>query len=370
MSRRVGEEVVQDLNDAPPVGHHPGQVRRQVDADGLPAAAAQEGVPRPVHQAGYLRRLRSDRQRARLDTSRIQQVADQADHVVGLIVDDPVELAHLGRVQLRRGAQQRGGRALDGGQRGAQLVAHHAQELGLQSLQLVQRRQVLHGGDHRCDHTVCGTNRRGVDQYPDAAAVGDRQHDLLGSHGRRLAQLLRQAKLVKGDLPPIGEPARHRLQQSLPGLARRAHAVNDPPRLLIERHRYCGPGVEDHDAHRSSLDQGLQVGPSLPFVLVRARVGDRQRRLRREQHEDFFVLTRELLHALLVAEKEVADVLAPVTHRRCLHRLSLVSRRPINRATGRRRAGPAVASSPEGLAGARRAAARRASRRVAGARRA
>ena len=145
--------------------------------------------------------------------------------------------------------------------------------------------------------------------------VGNRQHDLLGAHGRRLAQLLRQAKLVEGDLLSIGEPAPHRLQQSLPGLARRAHGVDNPPRLLIERHRYCGPGVEDHDAHRRSLDQGLQIGPGPLLVPVRARVGDRRRRLRRKQYEDLFVLARELLTAFLCAEEEVADVLAPVTHR-------------------------------------------------------
>ena len=157
--------------------------------------------------------------------------------------------------------------------------------------------------------TVRRADRRGVDQHPHAAAVGDRQHDLLGAHGRRLAQLPCEARLVEGDLPPIGEPARQRLQQSLPGLARRAHGVDNPSRLLIERHRFRGPGVVDHDAHRRGLDQGLQVGPGPPLVAVRARVGDRRRRLRREQDEDLLVLGRELLLAFLVAQEEVADSL-------------------------------------------------------------
>ena len=370
MSRRVGQEVVQHLDDAPPVGHHPGQVRRQVDVDGVPAAAAEERVPRPVHQAGHLRRLRRDRQRARLDTPRIQQVADEVDHVVGLLVDDPEELAHLGRVQLRRGAQQRGGRALDGGQRGAQLVAHHAQELGPQPLQLVQRRQVLHGDDHRFDHTVGQADRRGVDQHPDAAAVGNRQHDLFGPHRRGGAQHLRQGNLVKSELAPIGEPARRRLQQVPPGLARQAQAADNSPRLLVERHRFSAPGVEDHDAHGRGFDQGLEVGPGALLVLVRARVGDRRRRLRREQDQDFFVLVRELLPAFLVAEEEVADMLARGDASALPARSSTESRRPRIRATGRRRGSPPAAPLREGPAGARTAATRRASRRVGRARRA
>ena len=50
----VGEEVVEHLHDAPPLGHDPGQVRRQVDEHGVRAAAPQERVSRPVHQRGYL----------------------------------------------------------------------------------------------------------------------------------------------------------------------------------------------------------------------------------------------------------------------------------------------------------------------------
>ena len=99
--RGVGEQVVQDLDDAPPVGHHPGQLRREVDQDGVPGAAAQEGVPRLVHQGGDLGGLGGDRQRARLDAPRIQQGADETLHVIGLPVDDPEELEHLGRVEVR-----------------------------------------------------------------------------------------------------------------------------------------------------------------------------------------------------------------------------------------------------------------------------
>ena len=82
---------------------------------------------------------------ARVDASGVEQVADQAVHVVGLRVDDPEELAHLGRVQDPRGAQHGRRRPLDRGERRAQLVAHHPQEIGPQPLQLLERCQILHG---------------------------------------------------------------------------------------------------------------------------------------------------------------------------------------------------------------------------------
>ena len=81
----LAKRVVQDLDDARGVGHHPGQVSRQVDLDGGPAAAAQERVPGLVHQVGHLRGLGGDRQGAGLDAPRIQQVADQAAHLIGLL---------------------------------------------------------------------------------------------------------------------------------------------------------------------------------------------------------------------------------------------------------------------------------------------
>ena len=54
---------------------------------------------------------------------------------------------------------------------------------------------------------------------------------------------------------------------------------------------------------------------------MRARVGDRCRRLRGEQDQDLLVLGSERLAVLLVGEKEVPEVLAPVVHRRPLQRL-------------------------------------------------
>ena len=150
----VGEEVVQHLHDAPPVGHRARQADGKVHHDAVPTAAADEGIPRPLHQLGQLRGLRRDRERARVDAARIEKVADQAPHVARLRDDDAVELAHLGRVERRRVLQQRRRRAPDGGQRRAQLVAHQAQELRPQPLDLVERRQVLNGDHQRGDGAV------------------------------------------------------------------------------------------------------------------------------------------------------------------------------------------------------------------------
>ena len=139
----VGEQVAQHLDDAQSIRHDPGQVRRQVDVKVVPAPAAQERVPGLVHQDGYVHGSGSYRQVARLDVRHVEQIAYQLAHPVGLRVDDPVELERLGGVQRGGGVQQGGDGAFDRGQRGAQLVAHHAQELGAQPLQLFQRRHVL-----------------------------------------------------------------------------------------------------------------------------------------------------------------------------------------------------------------------------------
>ena len=315
---RVGQEVGQHLDDAAAVGHHPGQIRRQVDLDGVPAFSTQEHVPGLFHQAGHLRRLGADRQRARLDATRIQQIVDQAVHVIGLLIDDAEELLHHGRVRGRRRPQRGGGRALDGGQRNPEFVAHHTQELGPQPLQLLQWSQVLKGDDHGLDRAVLGTDRRGVEQRRDTPAVGDPEDDLLGAYRGSVAQHLRQRKLSRGELLPVAEPAGHDLQQLLRGLTRCAQTFHDSHRLPIERYWLDGLGLHEHHAHRRGLDQDLQVGPSPLLVPVRAGVGDGRRRLRCEQHQGLVVRARELLLSLLPAEKEVADLHAPMTHGRPL----------------------------------------------------
>ena len=250
-----------------------------------------------------------------------EEVADQPAHVIGLLVDDPEELEHLGRVEGRRGAEHGGGRALDGGQRGAQLVAHHAQELGAQPLALVEIGEVLHGHDDRLDAAVVVADRGRVDQDPDAPAVGDGELDLFGADRLGAAQLLGQGEFLEGDLAPVGAPARHDPEQLVDGAVRRAQAADHAPRLAVEPRRTAGADVEDNDAHRGRVDQGLQVGAGALLLPVRPGVGDRRRRLRGEEHQDLFVLARELLSAVLAGEEEVADVRAPVTQRRALQGL-------------------------------------------------
>ena len=80
---------------------------------------------RPANSAGS----GGHRQRAGVDTTHNQQVPDQTAHVVGLLVDELEELGHLGWAYHRRRAEHGGGRALDGGERDAQLVADHGQKL-------------------------------------------------------------------------------------------------------------------------------------------------------------------------------------------------------------------------------------------------
>ena len=68
----VGEQVVEHLHQALPVGHYPGQVGRQVDADGVPPAAAEERPAGLVHQRGDLGGFGRDRQRAGVDTPGVE----------------------------------------------------------------------------------------------------------------------------------------------------------------------------------------------------------------------------------------------------------------------------------------------------------
>ena len=104
LPRGVGEQVAQHLLDALAVGHDARQVRRQVDQHRVAPAAGEEGGARPVDQRRHLGGLGRDRKRAGVDAPGVEQVGDQADHAVGLPVDDADELAGLGRRELPRGA--------------------------------------------------------------------------------------------------------------------------------------------------------------------------------------------------------------------------------------------------------------------------
>ncbi len=284
------------------------------------AAAVEERAPRLLNQFRHLRGHGRDRQRADLDAARIEEVADEAPHPVGLLVDDPEELVQLGRVERRRGGQHRGRRALDGGERRAQLVAHHAQELRAQAVQLLQRSKVLHGDHQRGHRAVLAGDRRRVDQHRDAPPAGRRQQDFLGAHRVGRLHHLGQREPVEGNLAPVAQPAGHVRRQSPGGEVRRAQGVDEPQRLPVGRHRTPGAGVDDHHADRSGLDQRLEVGPRAPLLLVGAGIHDRRRRLRGEQLQHLVVRVGEVGRILLAGQEEVADLHAAAAHGRAVQR--------------------------------------------------
>ena len=167
-------------------------------------------------------------------------------HAVGLLVDDAEELRHLGRSENARGAEHRGGRALDRGQRRSQFVAHHAQELRPHALQLPKRRQVLQGDHHRGERAVRAVDRGGVDERRDAAPIRDREHDLLGPHRLGAGQRLRHRQPVERDLAPVRAPAGDDPEQLLGRLAGAAQALTMrlASRLIETRSPVCASNTE------------------------------------------------------------------------------------------------------------------------------
>ena len=97
----------------------------------------------PFHQVRHRRRPGRDRNRARVDAPRVEEIRDESAHLVRLLEDDAEELAHLGRVEPGRVLHQRHRRSLDRRERCAQLVAHQPQERRTQPLDLVERREIL-----------------------------------------------------------------------------------------------------------------------------------------------------------------------------------------------------------------------------------
>ena len=72
-----------------------------VEHDGVPPAAAGGGAARPLDRLGGLGRPGRDRERAGVDAAGVEQAADEAVHVAGLLDDDAVELANPGGVERR-----------------------------------------------------------------------------------------------------------------------------------------------------------------------------------------------------------------------------------------------------------------------------
>ena len=253
-------------------------------------------------------------ERAGVDPSRIEQVADQPAHAVGLLVDDAEELARLRRAEALWGAQNCRRRPLDGGERRTQLVADHPQELRPHPVDRLERGEILHGDHHRFDRAVLGMDGSRVDQRADAAPVGGREHDLLGAHRLGALQPLGQREAVECDLAPVGEAAGDRLDHLLDRASGYAQHVEEASGLAVEHHRLAAVRIEHHDADRRGLDQSLEVGPGTLLGAVGAGVDDGRRRLAGEQQENLFVFLCEVDPALLVAQKEAAHLGTEMAH--------------------------------------------------------
>ena len=154
-----------------------------------------------------------------------------------------------------------------------------------------------------------------IDQRGDAPAIGNQKLHFLCPQGPYVAELPRQRELPEGDLPPVRQPAGQHLQQLLHRLTRRAQRPDNALRLPVEPQRRAGPGIEHRDADRRGVDKGFEVGARTLLAVVGARVGDGQRCLRGEQNHDLFVFGAELPAAFLLADEEVADMLAAAGQR-------------------------------------------------------
>ena len=155
-------------------------------------------------------------------------------HVVGLLDDQAVILAHLGRVERERCLQQSQRRALDGGERPAQFAVHQVQELGAQPLDLCERPEILNGRHHRGDGSAFVGYRGGVDQRPDAAPVRHREHHLLRLRPLAAARLLRKRELAQGNLAAVRTPDGQHFQDLLRRSVGRAQALRNAAHFAVE----------------------------------------------------------------------------------------------------------------------------------------
>ena len=313
--RSVREQVAEHLHDALRIGQYARQVGREVDQDGISAAAGYERGAGLVDQRSDVRGLGLDGERPRLDASRVEQISDQAPHVVGPAVDDAEELDHLGLGRGRGTVEHGRRRALDRGQRRAQFVAHHPEELRALPLKLLERPEILHRHDHRHHLAVIRADGRCVDERANAPPIRNRQLDLLGAHRPGILELRGQGKLFERVLPPVGKPAGHHLEKLFGGTARRPDLLDDAARLAVERERVAGGGIEDNDPDRRGFDERFEVRARALHLAVCACVCDRRRRLRGEEEKDLLVFGRKRLVVLFVAHEEVPEMLSPVVHR-------------------------------------------------------
>ena len=311
VGRGVGQQVVQDLRDPPPVGPHQRQARSGVDVDAVPVPAAEEGTLGQVDDRRQVGRLGGHRQGSSLDAGHVQQVVDQVSHVVGLVLDEAEELADFGRIQRHRRVPHRGRGALDRCERRPELVAHHRQELAPQPLEILQRRHVLQRGHHRHQLAVLGADRRGVDQGGHGGAVTALDHQFLSLHGLAVADRPHHRQLVVGDLgsvqAPAGEPP-HILRRVACLRRRRA---DDASRLAVGHHHRARTDVHHQHPHRRRVDQSLEVGLGPLLIAVAAGVGDRHRRLCGEHRQGLLVLLGEHRVVVLLTDEDRSHMAVP-----------------------------------------------------------
>ena len=308
MERRVAD----DLHDAPSVGHDQGKVGGELDLELIAAAGVEEAVLGLVHQARDVGRLRGYRERAGLDARHVEEIAHEAAHVLGLVVDDAEELAHLGGVQAAGIVQERAGRALDRGQRYLQLVADHGQELRPQPIQLLERREVLHGDHERHEFALGGVDGGRVHESGDRPAVGNVHDDLLGPDRLRRGECLRHGELLQRELPAVGAVHAHDPQQIGGVLPRLLQRADDALRLAVDRLKVAAACIEHGNPDRGRVDERLQVAAGVLLVAVAAGISDHAGGLGGEGHERLFVLAAELGIGLLLREADGAETLAAV----------------------------------------------------------
>ena len=183
-------------------------------------------------------------------------------------------------------------------------MAHQVEELRALALELVERREILHGHHHREHRAVAGRDRGDVDQRADAPPVGHRDLELLAAHRLGEAQRPRYRAVLEDDLRAPGEAAAHHAEQALKRYAGHAQAPDHPLGLAVDRLRAPARAVEHQHADRRGLDQRLEVRARPLLVAVEPGVGDRAGRGRGEGRE---ALLRILGESLPLRAREEAD---------------------------------------------------------------
>ena len=217
------------------------------------APEAEKVVAGLLRQFLDLRRFGEHRQVASVDASRVRQIADQVQYVVGLIVDDVEELGHLGRDPRADGSQRGGGGALDGGRGCAQLPAHQGHELGPLPRQILHGGHILNRHHHSRRAVLPGGNGGGVDEGGNLAPVGGPHDNFLGVRRLARAECLGHGKLQQRGLPSIPTEGQ-RLHQGLQRLARIAQDVRDATCLPVVGQGCTRGHIKDHHPQRDSVD--------------------------------------------------------------------------------------------------------------------